>query len=243
MPSLPRSCRTPPCRSFPSPGDLGDPSTALHCDRDAAARRWAGGRLGGHDGDHGACEGQVLSCNETWTCREPRTSRYRLWQLVNLTGIGEQRAERELAPCPSEYRTDGGFSLPLRFAHGNVPWSVLRPDVADRQKQQVVNFFTICLPRETRKRTSCGQPCRNAALPSGEAWCLAPRRTGHPCGFRREKDQEAQGAQRSCCVLDGRSCSPSEHSTPLLSRVRAVATRKGRSPTGDVAKETRSLFP
>jgi len=82
----------------------------------------------------------------------------------------------------------------------------------------------------------------NAALPSGEAWCLAPRR----CGFRREKDQGAQGdqgAQRFSCDLDGRSCSQSEHSTPRVSRVRAVATRKGRSPDWDVVTEPRPLFP
>ena len=65
--------------------------------------------------------------------------------------------------------------------------------VADRQKQRVVNFFTICSPRETRERTSCGQPCRNAARPGGEAWCLAPRR----CGFRREKSSKGARGSRA----------------------------------------------
>ena len=90
------------------------------------------------------------------------------------------------------------FGIPLHFAHGNVPDSALG------------------MAR-----------CRTAALPSGEAWRLAPRKTGHrreslTTGVRgrvRDPNMRRRRNQPHCCR------------SPLTSCVRpAVATHKRQLP-------------
>ena len=121
-------------------------------------------------------------------CRQVRQPS---WQLVNLTGCCRFPARHcrrttggsGIRPLsrPSEYRTDGSFPIPLHFAHGNMPGSVLRwrhwPSPANGK-----NPYHFRQGNMEGMRLRLDIP-RNAALPSGEACGLAPRRTGQPSSF------------------------------------------------------------